>query len=226
MRTLLFALAALLLAPPLAADGFLRVKTRLEGLDLAGQPPEGEVVVWVGADRARRDDGDASTILRLDQGRLYLVDHAEKTWSSLSLAELSKTPEGDPLKTAIEIAPTGESKKIRGWTARRFSVRITNAAGLVLESDTWASRDVPAYATLAQLAAAQAALQPGGALWGRELLRIDGYPVLNETNVKLGNSRFRTKEELVSAEEKDPPAGCYDVPKGYREEQKESDSNP
>jgi hypothetical protein len=32
MRTLLFALAALLFSPPLAADGFLRVKTRLEGL--------------------------------------------------------------------------------------------------------------------------------------------------------------------------------------------------
>lgn len=223
MRTLLHALSVLLFAaPPLLADSHLKVKTRLEGLDLAGQPPEGEVEVWVGADRARRNDGESSTILRLDQGRLYLIDHADKSWSSVSLAELAKAPEGDPLQTVVEIAPTGESKKIRGWKARRFSVRITNAAGLVLESDTWASQDVPAHATLAQLAAAQAALQPGGALWGRELKRIEGYPVLNETNVKLGNSRFRTKEELVSAEEKDPPAGCYDVPKGYTEEKKGS----
>lgn len=224
MRTPVFALAAFLLAPCLAADGFLRVKTRLEGLDLAGQPPEGEVRVWAGADRVRRDDGDASTILRLDQGKLYTVNHAEKTWSSVSLAELAKVPEGDPLKTVVEITPTGESKKIRGWTARRFTVRITNAAGLVLESDTWASQDIPAHATLAQLAAAQAALQPGGALWGRELSRIEGYPVLNETDVKLGNSRFRTKEELLSVEEKEPPAGTYDVPKGYTERKETGDN--
>lgn len=217
MRTPLLALAALLFATPLLADGHLKVKTRLEGLDLGGQPPEGEVEVWVGADRVRRNDGEASTILRLDQGKLYLVNHADKTWSSVSLAELAKAPEGDPLQTVVEVKPTGESKKIRGWSARRFTVKISNVAGLVLESDTWASRDIAAYATLAQLAAAQAALQPGGALWGRELSRIEGYPVLNETNVKLGNSRFRTKEELLSAEEKEPPAGIYEVPKGYAE---------
>jgi hypothetical protein len=217
MRTPVPALLLLLLAPPLAADGLLKVKTRLEGLNLAGQPPESEVEVWVGSDRVRRDDGDASTILRLDQGKLYVVNHADKTYSALSLADLAKAPEGDPLKTVVEVKPTGESKKIRNWTARRFKVRITNAAGLVLESDTWASVEIAAWATLASFTTAQAALQPGGAVWGRELLRIEGYPVLNETSVKLGNSRFRTKEELLAAEEKEPPAGTYDPPKGYSE---------
>jgi hypothetical protein len=223
MRTPVPALVLFLLAPPLAADGLLKVKTRLEGLNLAGQPPESEVEVWVGSDRVRRDDGDAATILRLDQGKLYVVNHADKTYSALSLADLAKAPEGDPLKTVVEVRPTGESKKIRNWTARRFKVRITNAAGLVLESDTWASVEIAAYPTLASFATAQAALQPGGAVWGRELLRIEGYPVLNETSVKLGNSRFRTKEELLAVEEKEPPAGTYEVPRGYREKKEIGD---
>ena len=36
-----------------------------------------------------------------------------------------------------------------------------------------------------------------------------------EADVHMGDSRFKTREELVSVETKDAPAGSYDPPAGY-----------
>jgi hypothetical protein len=45
--------------------------------------------------------------------------------------------------------------------------------------------------------------------------QIEGFPVIEEADVEMAGSRFKTREELVSAETKDAPAGTYDPPAGY-----------
>lgn len=111
---------------------------------------------------------------------------------------------------------TNETKKIREWNARKVKVAVTNAAGLKLDTTMWVSRDVPSYAAFNKMLASMAALQPTGTELSRKLEQIEGFPVLQETQVEVNGSRFTAREELVSVETKSAPAGAYEPPAGYK----------
>jgi Domain of unknown function (DUF4412) len=220
MRRTLPLLLLLLGAAPLAADTLLTIKSQVQGLTMAGSP-DGEIRIWVAGDKLRRDDGEAaSTILRLDRNKIYLVNHQDRTYSELSLPlDLQKLGASqDVLKTSVQVKPSNETKKIRSWNARRVEVDVSNAAGLKLDGTLWVSKDVEAYAALNRMAVSMAALQPGGANLARQLEQIGGFPVVQETDVEMNGSRFKTREELVSVETREAPAGLYEPPAGYAKE--------
>ena len=43
------------------------------------------VTLWVGPNRVRRDDGNATSILLFDQKKLYIVDHQDKSYTAIDL---------------------------------------------------------------------------------------------------------------------------------------------
>ena len=205
----------LLLAAPAGADSLLTIHSSIEGLKM-DQPQTGEVKIWIGGDKLRRDEGDSSYILRLDRGKLYVVNHTDKTYSELAVpGDLEKivSPAGSQLK--VQVTATAETKKIGNWTARKYKVDLSNPAGLRLDTTIWASREIASYQAYGRLAASLAALQPGAAEWARKLEQIEGFPVLQVADVNMGGSRFRTREELVSVETLDAPAEAYEPPAGY-----------
>ena len=208
-------LSLLLLAAPAVADTFLTVRSGVEGLKM-DQPAGGEVRIWVGSDRLRRDEGETSTIVRLDRGKVYVLNHGDKTYVEIAAPDLQKlaAPAGAAMK--VQVTATGETKKVRDWNARKYTVEISNAEGLRLDTTIWASKDVVASPAYGRLAATLAALQPNSAEWARQMQQIEGFPVIQETDVTMAGSRFKTREELVSAETKDAPAGIYDPPAGYK----------
>jgi hypothetical protein len=207
-------LLCLLLASPAAADTLLTVRSSVEGLKM-DQPTTGQVHIWVAADRLRRDEGETSTIVRLDRGKVYVLNHADKTYLELAAPDLQKlAPAGAEMK--VQVTATGESKKIGTWNARKYKVEISNPEGLHLDTTLWASKDVASYQAYGQLAAILAALQPGSGEWARQMQQIEGFPVIQEADVTRGGSRFKTREELVTVETKDAPAGTYDPPAGYK----------
>ena len=61
-------------------------------------------------------------------------------------------------------------------------------------------------------------LSPMTADMVKEMAKIDGIPVLTETNTDAMGTTMKNREEVVSAEEKAAPAGTYDVPAGYKVE--------
>jgi hypothetical protein len=206
-------LLLLLLATPAAADTLLTVRSSVEGVKM--DQPRREVRIWIGGDKIRRDDGEASTILRLDQGKLYQLNHEEKTYIEIPLADLQKmAPSGAQMK--VQVTATNETKKIGQWNTRRYKVEISSPDGLRLETTIWASTEVESHGAYNRLTAALAALQPGSGEWARKLQQIEGFPVVQESDVTMGGSHFKTREELVSVETKDAPAGAYDLPKGYK----------
>ncbi len=210
----------LLLASPSFADTLLTIKSRVEGLDMPGQSPESTARVWLAGDKLRRDDGDMSTILRLDRNKLYIVDHAGKTYSELplpvDLQKLAGLPKDALPKADVQVTSTNETRKVKNWNARKVKVAVNSAAGLKLDTTMWVSRDIPSYAAFNKMLASMAALQPAGTELSRKLEQIDGFPVLQETQAEVNGSRFTAREELVSVETKDAPAGAYDPPAGYK----------
>lgn len=223
---------ALLLALTSAAgaDSLLTLKSHTDAFQAMGETlpaRDVEVRIWVAADRLRRDEGETSMILRLDRNKLYVVSHAEKTYSELALPVdfVRLMPKGQEqvgelwaqqMKLAVKVGPAGESRRIGRWNARRVEVEITNATGMKIASTLWVSPEVEAWRNLNRLTAALAGLQPGAADWVRELEKIEGFPILREDSVEAMGSRFKSREELVSAETREAPAGLYDPPAGYQ----------
>ncbi|HET9211578.1 MAG TPA: DUF4412 domain-containing protein [Thermoanaerobaculia bacterium] len=212
------ALLFLLAAAPALADTLLTVRSSIEGLKIA--PSQAEPIrIWIGGekgDRLRRDEGDSSYILRLDRGKLYVVNHADKTYSEIALpVDARKIGAPPEMQVTAQVTATGETKKIGSWNVRKYKVDITNPAGLHLDTTVWASPDVASHQALTRLAASIAALQPGSADWALKLAKIEGFPVLQEAAVTMGTSHFKTREELVGIETKDAPAGTYEPPAGY-----------
>lgn len=211
----------LLAAAPALADTLLTVRSSIEGLKIA--PSQSEPIrIWIHhdpgekGDRLRRDEGDTSYVLRLDRGKLYVINHADKTYSELALPiDAQKIGAPPEMQVKAQVTATGETKKIGSWNVHKYRVDITNPAGLHLDTTVWASPDVASHQALTRLAASIAALQPGSADWALKLGQIEGFPVLQEANVTMGTSHFKTREELVGIETKDAPAGAYDPPAGY-----------
>ena len=61
-------------------------------------------------------------------------------------------------------------------------------------------------------------LQPGAANLAKEMDKIDGLVVSQESSMSmamLGDSTIGSTEKVTSVEEDVPPAGTYDAPEGY-----------
>lgn len=58
-------------------------------------------------------------------------------------------------------------------------------------------------------------LQPMFKDFSEEFKKIDGYPVQTLMSMNIMGSETKSREDVVSVEKKDAPAGTYGVPKGY-----------
>jgi hypothetical protein len=230
-RTLL---SLLLLAFPLAAgaDTLYTMKSHTDAFKVGGesQPAKDATVkIWAAGDRLRRDEGDQSMILRLDKNRLYIVDHADKTYSEITLPiDLRKMmPKGTEamadqiaagMKITVQVTPSDETKKLGQWNARRYEVAVQSAMGMKIATTMWVSKEIEGFAPFNKLAGTMASLQPGSGEWVKQLEKIDGFPVLTESKVDALGAQFTTREELVAVETKAAPSGTYDLPAGYKAE--------
>lgn len=225
-------LSLLILALPLAAgaDTLYTLKSHTDAIKMGSQSQpakDSTVKVWAAGDRLRRDDGDQTMIFRLDQNRLYMVDHEDKTYSEVPLPiDLRKMmPKGSEamadqiaagMKVTVQVAPSDETKRVNQWNARRFDVTVQSAMGMKIATTMWVSKEIEGFAGFNRMAGAMASLQPGSGEWVKQLEKIDGFPVLTESQVDALGAKFGTREELVSVETKAAPAGTYDPPAGYK----------
>ena len=228
-------LSLLILALPLAAgaDTLYTMKSHTDAIKMGSQSQpakDGTVKVWAAGDRLRRDDGNQTMIFRLDQTRLYMVDHEDKTYSEVPLPiDLRKMmPKGSEamadqiaagMKVTVQVAPRDETKKINQWNARRYDMTVQSAMGMKIATTMWVSKDIEGFARFNKMSGAMASLQPGSGEWVKQLEKIDGFPVLTESQVDALGAKFGTREELVSVETKAAPAGIYDPPAGYKAQQ-------
>jgi hypothetical protein len=228
-------LSLFLLAFPLAAgaDTLYTLQRHTDAFKVGGesQPAkDSQAKVWAAGDRLRRDEGDQTMLLRLDKNRLYLLDHADKTYSEIALPiDLRKMmPKGSEamadqiaagMKVTVQVNPRDETKKIGQWNARRYDMTVTSAMGMKIATTMWVSKEVEGFTPFNKLAGTMASLQPGSGEWVKQLEKIDGFPVLTESKVDALGAQFSTREELLSVETKAAPAGTYDLPAGYKAQQ-------
>jgi hypothetical protein len=228
-RTALAILILTLCAGSAGADTLYTLKNHTDAFEVAGQKQpakDAQVQVWVQGDKLRRDEDGQSMIVRLDRNLLYMVDHEDKTYSEIPLPiDLRKMmPKGSEemadqiaagMKLSVQVTPRDETRKVNQWNAKRYDVAVSSAMGMKIATTLWVSKEIEGFAPLNKLAATVASLQPGSAAWVRELEKVDGFPVLQESNVDALGARFSTREELLSIETKEAAAGGYEPPAGY-----------
>jgi len=210
------------------ADTVIHYKTVSQGMPgMPGTAVDEASTLWLGENRFRRDAGDQSVIVDMTAKKLFIIDHGQKNCQTVDLpldleklmpAEMRKMMEGMAAQMAmqVEVTPTDQTREIAGYPTKLYRVKASNKMGVESNMDLWMTDkvkfDVAGYK---ELTGAMFALQSIGAEWKKEILAIEGFPVLQETTVRMMGNEMKSREELVSVEEQDAPAGNYAPPAGY-----------
>lgn len=215
-----------------AADLKIVKLAHTDGFNAMGRetpPVDQEQVTWMGKDRMLMIQVERSTIIRLDQKKLYILNHDDKTFNTLDLPiDLKKLmPPGMadqmlPMMTFdVTVTPTDETKMVGDWKARKYDVSmISKMAAMTMTM--WATKDTSLdqeafYAMYEHLNS----MSPGMEAMAREMRKIEGLVIEQNTittMTMMGGMTIKRNEKTLSIEDLDPPAGIYDPPGDYTEE--------
>ena len=72
----------------LKADQVIKGNKHTDAFSMAGQSypaKDEETTTWLGKDKMRRDEGETTTLIRLDENKMYVIDNTDKTYSEIDL---------------------------------------------------------------------------------------------------------------------------------------------
>lgn len=228
-RLILVAVIASVALGLAVADTKIVEKHHSDAVEMMGQKrpaQDQEVTIWMAEQKMRTDQGDNTVIARLDQNKLFIVNHGNQTVLEADLPISLKSIAGD-MAAAIEpmlermkidatITPTDQRKEIKGWQTRRYDVEASSQM-MDMSIEMWVSKDVPVNTdTAMQMASLLYGLQPGMKDLVEEMKQIDGYPVKQIVTLSMMGSEQKQTQEILSVEELDAPAGTYDPPGDYQ----------
>lgn len=226
-KTLTAFLVVLFAAGFATADIKVVKNTHQDGFTVMGQTQpadDRQQTTWIGTDRMSMDQGNGVTIVRLDQMKLYLVDHDTKTYQVLDLpVDLSKLvpPEMQPMLAMMQfdvtVTPTDEYKQVGSWDARRYDM-VMNGQMFSMKTTMWVTK-VQGYDPQAfnSMYVHLNSLQPGMAEAIKEMSKIEGLVVEQNGIMTMMGTEVGTSEQAVSIDRVAPPAGTYDPPADYTE---------
>lgn len=235
----------LLASVNLWADIYMKQKTHTDALTMMGmtQPARDEITVtWIGKDRSRSDTGDQkTTIMRMDKGLLYKIDHKKKTYQEMPLnikkmidenvagkgkeaeeaaALAQEMAEAFAESMEVKVTPTNEKQKVGSWNCRKYLIDTTMAMGDV-KSEAWATEELKIdWKSYLMLTNAMMAGSPGFEKMidkiYQEMSKIKGVIVLQLNTTKAMNTEIKSSTELLEFKEAAAPEGTYEPPAGYK----------
>ena len=221
----------ILVAGTASADLKIVKMEHTDGFSAMGRntpPTDDEQVSWIGADRMRMDQGDQSTIIRLDTQKLMVLHHDDKTYNTLDLPiDLTQfMPPGmaDQMMAMmtfdVTVTPTDETKTVGTWKTRRYDVTMTSKMATSTMT-MWVTKDAKFnqeafYSMYEHLNS----INPGLADMAKEMRKVEGLVVEQDsvtTMTIMGNVTIKRTEKATSIEDLAPPPGIYDPPADYTE---------
>lgn len=232
-RTLIVSLLALLAAGVVSADFKVVQDFHQDAFTMMGQDQpatDEERITWLADDKLRMDQGNKTTIVRLDTMKMYVVDHEKQSYFEvdmpINLAELMPPGMGEQMAKMmtfeVTVTPSEETKAVGEWSAKRYDM-VMKSAMLTVTGVLWATEDAPLKPDdYLKLYSNVLSLQPGMEDVVEKMRSIDGFVVAQESTVSMsmmGESSVSSTEQTKSIEETEAPAGAYDVPSGYSREE-------
>jgi len=183
-------------------------------------------ITWVGKDRMRVEEGTRVTIVRSDLKRLYILDTAARTSTTIELPfELSRYVPAEMHsmlgqmmdRVKVSVSKTDQTRKVGEWDTSAYFVTMNMPMG-TMTSTVWVTQDVSLEGCgLRELSAEILAATPLGASIAAEMKKIEGLPVLTERVEEVMGARAVSRDTVISVEQREPTPGLYDVPEGYTE---------
>lgn len=234
---------------PLAvqADVYIKQKNHTDEMKLMGQtqPASDQIFVsWMGKDKARLDlFEDKSIIIRLDKNVMYTIDHAEMKYAEFPYSEtgdiFSAAIAGSDLldeeqaeaqemmkglaqmiQPKVSVKETGETQKIKNWKCKKY-IMTMKMMGITTTSEVWATEDIKIdYELYMTLRLSMMPKTPGLDEMLEEMKKIKGLIVLSTGTMSMMGTDVKTTQELIEVSKKSAPAGTYEVPEGYKKENK------
>ncbi len=170
---------------------------------------------------------ESSIIVRLDLNKIYILDHSKKTYSEIDLpVEIEKVlpAEAKQMMDVIKIKSSSireapEIQTIGGWLCQKFLVEVEISMmemSIPMKMEIWASRDIGIdLSAHKEFYSAILSLNPFTKDLAEGFKKIEGYPVLAISSMKMMGTETKEREEVVSVEKKDAPAKTFKLPKGY-----------
>ncbi len=187
---------------------------------------------WIAGDRIRRDEeaGNQTTIIRPDLGRIWMIDHADTTYTEMTqemfqgLAMMglmmfgvtTDTLTGKPIIPDPLFIRTGRTRNIGEWTC--YEIRTPKSEegllGMIQAFSMWVGRDTGLDGVFYGNLMRKMMGDLGGDydVFFDQLEQIEGYPVLIETTV-MGTELF---QELKKIEHDFIPDSVFELPAGYK----------
>jgi hypothetical protein len=215
------------------AEIYLKQKVHTDSYKAMGKTEKDSVtVLWLGAQRARTDQGEESSmIMLLDQGLMYFIDHKKQRYTEMPM-DLSKELESENSQAAglfkglmggmsAKVTETAETKKIGKWNCRKYLIEYTMPMGKS-NAEAWATTDIKIdYELFYTASNAMMAAQPGFGKVLEELKKIKGIIVYQVSVANAMGAAVTTTTEVLECLEKAAPAGIYELPGGYKKVSKQ-----
>lgn len=227
---LLFIISIVLFPNPAKADYYIKKIKHTDAVAIMGQTQpakDEEGSTWMAKDKMREDEGESrSTIVRFDLKKIIVVDHEKKEFTEIDLPvnfEKMLPPEAKQMmqmmQVTAKVTQTEETQKIKDWDCKKFLVEIgltMMGMSMPMKMEMWVTKDMGIDLNLYENFYSEIlSLQPMFKGFTEEFKKIDGYPVLTLMSMNIMGSETKSREEVVSVEKKDAPAGTYDVTEGY-----------
>ncbi|MBN2430782.1 MAG: DUF4412 domain-containing protein [Acidobacteria bacterium] len=201
-------------------------KMHVDPIQIQGQNrPATDVTreMWIEAERMATYDPDQnmSMIVRLDEGKILFVRHAEKVFHSESLP-LQMPPDMQKMMAMFQfktdLQRTGNRKQINGWNCEE--IVMTLQGFMNMNVTLWCTGDISLpFASYYKMAAEMASLTPAVREMLQKMQALGNlFPVRQEMTGTVMGVSTRTTVDVVTAEEMDIPAERFAVPEGFREE--------
>ncbi len=227
------------------ADLYMKQKRHTDETKVMGQtqPATDEIVItWLGKDKARMDhDQDTSAIILLDKNVIISLDHTKMTYTEMQIGEWEKSIEEAMNKEAqteedkegakkalgllkglkslvkfeAKVTETKDTKRIKDLNCRKYILKA-NMPMVKMTSEIWATEDIKVDFNLyRKISNVMMANMPGFQQALKEMEKIKGVMVYSESSGSALGANVKSTEELLEIGDKTPPAGAYEIPKGY-----------
>ena len=205
------------------------VITKAKHSDAAmGQPAKDTTeVLWIGPGHMRVEEGTSVTIVRADLSKMYMLDTAARTVSTIDLPfdmkkymppEMAGHMEQMASMSKVTVTPSSETQMIKDWNATKYTMTMSMPMGGSMTQVMWVTKDIGTdRAGWREMFAAQMASSPFASGMAEEMKKIDGIAVQVERTMSMMGSDSKSTENVLTVEDKEAPAGHYDVPEGYTE---------
>ncbi len=222
------------------ADVFMKNRQHSNAVQIMGQNQPAKDVVettWLTEKGFRSDNPEHSVILLPDRKKMIMIDHTDKTYVEMPLDMNISMSQGasqdtqgqaafqgmmkNMMKMEINVAATGEKKKIKSWKCKKYIVTMKTFMG-VMTNEVWATEDLTVdkkmYARMGSLMmSGMPGMQNSMEDMTLEMKKIKGVRVYTSMTQEMMGQKIRHTTELLEFKKGKAPAGLFKLPKGYQQ---------